>query len=107
MDAINIGNERTAAFTAGQARPWAYAQFRGGVCLAANALSAAVGDNFLKRLISRKETDLDFVPKNLEFVPSGLDFVPSGLDFVPPRLEIVPCGWAVGGSQVGRCENGL
>ncbi len=46
--------------------------------------------NPLKRLTSRKEFDLEFVPKNLVFVPSDLDFVPPDLESVPEALDSVP-----------------
>ncbi len=51
-----------------------------------------VGDNPLKRLISRKEIDLDFLQENLVFLQFGLDFVQSGLEFVRSGLEFVQCG---------------
>ncbi len=91
MHAIDIGNGRRAAGAVGPAPPGAYTPFGGGVCSrkgAAQALSAEIeiGDNPLKRLISRKEIDFDFVPKNL-------DFVPVCLGFVPASLEILQGGW--------------
>ncbi len=106
MDAIDNGNARTAAGAAGEPRPGAYVQSGGGVRPgrgAAKAFSAEFWSNPLKRRISRKEINLDFIPKNLDFVPSGLDCVPTGLDFgppgldfVPPGLEILQCCWELG-----------
>ncbi len=102
MDAIDIDNARTAAVAIGEARPGAYAGYGDGARRgngAANAFSAGIWYNPLKKLESRKEIHLDFVPKNLEFVPWGLhfvspdlEFVPTRLDFVPPGLEALPCG---------------
>ncbi len=93
MDAIEIGKARIAAGAVGQARPRAGSgsSLRPGMG-AAKAFSAGFDDNPLKSHNSRKEKDLEFLPKNLDFVPSDLDFVPPGLDFVPPDLEILPCG---------------
>jgi hypothetical protein len=37
--------------------------------------SAEIGDNFLKRRDSRKETHLEFLARDLEFLVANLDFV--------------------------------
>ena len=95
MDAIDIG-KRQGGRHGRAGSTGVYAGFGGGLCPkkgAAKALSAGIADNPLKKLISRKEIDLDFLLKNLDFLSSGLDFLSSGLDFLAPGLEILPCGW--------------
>ncbi len=97
MDAIEIGNARTAAGAVGDARPGAYAGFGGGLRAgrgAAKAFSAGVGDNPLKSHKLRKKVDLDFVPKNLDFVQSGLDFLQPGLGIPSVWLGNPSCPWA-------------
>ncbi len=89
--AIDIRRRADASRAPG--RPGDYARFGGGLCPAQrrgasvfDRKPAKIGNNALKRLISRKEIDLVFVPKDLDFVPSGLDFVPARLGFRSQKL---------------------
>ncbi len=106
MDAIEIGNARTAAGAVGEPRPRALCRGRARVkpgdprpsrrslpgARSGEGLFAGIWDNALESLESRKKVDLDFLAPDLDFLAPGLDFLAPGLEFLAAGLEILASG---------------